>query len=178
MYSATNVKQTIGPSAMLAANIDKEVQQAQNRLLARLEPLLDDTGAMLRLIGPEVLASRGDNYTRHLIHADEMGRYSVMLLVWHPGHHTPVHAHKTWCVYKVLQGTLSEHQYTFDSRTGRVRSSAWATRQTGYVSSASAGLSTIHRLSNDTNSVAVSLHIYGVDGERIATHVNLLMHES
>lgn len=178
MYSATNVKQAIGPATTLAANIDKEVLQAQKRLLARLEPLLDDTGAMLRLLDPEVLALPEENYTRHLIHADEMGRYAVVLLVWHPGHHTPVHAHKTWCVYKVLQGTLSERQYTFDSRTGRVRSSAWATRQTGYVSSASSGLSTVHRLSNDTNSIAISLHIYGVDGERIGTHVNLLMHES
>ena len=38
-----------------------------------------------------------------------------------------------------------------------------------------AGRSGIHRLGNASDAPAVSLHIYGVEGSQIATHVNDLL---
>ncbi|CFN60358.1 Predicted metal-dependent enzyme of the double-stranded beta helix superfamily [Bordetella pertussis] len=35
-----------------------------------------------------------------------------------------------------------------------------------------AGLDAIHRLRNVGAGTAISLHVYGVEGDRVATHVN------
>jgi hypothetical protein len=43
------------------------------------------------------------------------------------------------------------------------------------VSFVRAGRGGIHRLGNASDAPAVSLHIYGVEGSQIATHVNDLL---
>jgi hypothetical protein len=50
-------------------------------------------------------------------------------------------------------------------------------RAAGAVSYVDAGRGAIHRLGNpaDATERAISLHIYGVAGEQIATHVNDLL---
>ncbi|WP_322032943.1 cysteine dioxygenase family protein [Paraburkholderia sp. J76] len=113
-----------------------------------------------------------DTYRRHVIATDSRGRYTVAALVWQPGHASPIHAHHTWCGYAVLDGTLTETLYAWDeARQGAdvVRSHP---RASGAVAFGGRGRAGIHRLSNGSGAQAVSLHVYGVAAEHIATQVN------
>ncbi|MFC4705303.1 MULTISPECIES: cysteine dioxygenase family protein [Paraburkholderia] len=113
-----------------------------------------------------------EKYRRHLIAADPLGRYAVASLVWQPGQASPIHAHHTWCGYAVLEGTLTEKLYAWDE----VRQGADVVRAhpraAGAISFGGRGRANIHRLSNESASTCVSLHVYGVSGEQFATHVN------
>jgi predicted metal-dependent enzyme (double-stranded beta helix superfamily) len=113
-----------------------------------------------------------DTYRRHLIATDSRGRYTVAALVWQNGQASPIHAHQTWCGYAVVEGTLTETLYAWDEvRQGAdvVRSHP---RASGALAFAGRGRANIHRLSNGSGAQAVSLHIYGVPGEEIASRVN------
>lgn len=111
-------------------------------------------------------------YRRHVIAADPEGRYAVAALVWQPGQASPVHAHRTWCGYAVLEGTLDETLYAWDAARGSAAPLRAHPRAPGAVSFGGRGRGGIHRLSNAGDTAAVSLHVYGVDAARMATHVN------
>ena len=123
-------------------------------------------------LSPEHLAPQSDCYARHLIHADQRGRYTVLSLVWSPGQFSPVHAHHTWCAYAVCAGMLTENLYRHEAETGTATLLRTAVRHAGYGGTAEAGLEQIHRLGNAGNEIAVSLHVYGVEASRISTGVN------
>lgn len=113
-----------------------------------------------------------DTYRRHLLAADPHGRYAVAALVWQPGQASPVHAHHTWCGYAVLDGELRETIFEWNGARQCASVARHHERAPGAVSFVRGGRGGIHRLGNDGEATAVSLHIYGVPGARLATHVN------
>ncbi|HKT95762.1 MAG TPA: cysteine dioxygenase family protein [Paraburkholderia sp.] len=113
-----------------------------------------------------------EQYRRHLIAADPLGRYALASLVWQPGHASPIHAHHTWCGYAVLEGTLTETLYAWDEARQGADVVRTHPRAAGAVSFGGRGRTNIHRLSNGGTGTCVSLHVYGVSAQRIATHVN------
>jgi predicted metal-dependent enzyme (double-stranded beta helix superfamily) len=114
-------------------------------------------------------------YRRHLLAADPHGRYALVSLVWQPGQVSPVHAHHTWCGYAVIDGTLTETVYSWDEAAGCASETRTHPRHCGAVSYTRAGTTGIHRLGNRSATPAISLHLYGVPGSHIATHVNDLV---
>jgi len=147
------------------------VRQALNRVL---------TSALL----PGVVASllnlprAEQTYSRHVLHADPQGRFTVVALVWPPGQSSPVHAHYTWCAYRVLSGVLTETHYAWDAAGGHAYTFNSISRTAGQSVCGHAGLELIHRLGNasrDDSEPAVSLHVYGIDSERVSTHVNRVL---
>ncbi len=112
------------------------------------------------------------SYTRHILHADPAGRFTVVALVWGPQHSSPVHAHHTWCAYRVLMGALSESHFEWDATQQKAYLFNKVKRQAGQSVCGNAGLELIHRLGNETAQRAVSIHVYGVDADSISTHVN------
>jgi predicted metal-dependent enzyme (double-stranded beta helix superfamily) len=116
-------------------------------------------------------------YRRHLLIADPRGRYAVAALVWQPGQASPVHGHHTWCAYAVIEGTLSETLFTWDTDAHRAVETRRHERAMGAVSFVAAGRGGIHRLGNAAGErrQAISIHIYGVTGAQISTHVNDLL---
>jgi predicted metal-dependent enzyme (double-stranded beta helix superfamily) len=127
------------------------------------------------LLTPAQREGAANAYRRHLLIADPQGRYAAAALVWQSGQASPVHGHHTWCGYAVLDGTLSETLYTCDERSGCAIPSRTQLREAGALSYVRAGLTAVHRLANTGTRPAVSLHVYGVSAERIATHVNRLV---
>ena len=116
-----------------------------------------------------------DHYTRHLLHGDARGRFAIVSIVWLPGQCTPVHDHSTWCGYAVVEGSLQENGYLWMAACSAVRSSGSAERPAGYASFGHAGVEGVHRLGNRSTEPAISVHVYGVDAPRIATHVNRVL---
>ncbi|HEX3637387.1 MAG TPA: cysteine dioxygenase family protein [Paraburkholderia sp.] len=126
---------------------------------------------------PDLLTSAqregsAENYRRHLLAADPHGRYAIAALVWLPRQASPVHAHHTWCGYAVLDGTLSETVFEWNGARHCASATRTQARHAGAVSFVRGGRGGIHRLGNCSDAPAVSLHIYGVAGAQIATHVN------
>lgn len=127
------------------------------------------------LLTPAQRESAPDRYRRHLLAADPRGRYAIAALVWLPHQASPVHAHHTWCGYAVLDGVLSETLFTWDDTRHRASETRTQRREAGAISFVRGGRGGIHQLGNrgaHGDRAAVSLHIYGVSGAQIGTHVN------
>lgn len=137
---------------------------------------LAEAAAAPALLAPAQREGASDIYRRHLLAADPHGRYAIAALVWMPGQASPIHAHRTWCGYVVLDGALTETVYTWNAAQQCASETRTHPRASGAVSFVQAGRGGIHRLGNASDAPAVSLHVYGVEGSQIATHVNDLLH--
>jgi predicted metal-dependent enzyme (double-stranded beta helix superfamily) len=114
-------------------------------------------------------------YARHVLYSDPFRRFTVLAIVWGPGQFSPPHAHHTWCAYAVYDGPLHETGYVLASSGTRAKAICTAVRNPGYSCFAGAGLDQIHRLGNAGTTPAISIHVYGVERERVATHVNRVL---
>lgn len=141
----------------------------------RVRAALAEAAATPDLLTPAQREGAPTTYRRHLLAADPQGRYAIAALVWMPGHASPVHAHHTWCGYAVLDGTLTESVYQWNDAEGCASETRQHPRAAGAVSFTRAGHAGIHRLLNTSGAPAVSIHLYGVAGEHISTHVNDLV---
>lgn len=110
-------------------------------------------------------------YARHLIYADPQQQFSILALVWAPGQASPIHAHLTWCSVAVYQGTLTETFYAMAPGRNAPVEARCEIRNAGSTSFDSAGHA-IHALANLSQADAISLHVYGVGSEQVATGIN------
>ena len=147
------------------------IRQALNRSLTpSLVPVV--SAALLNLPRAEY------TYTRQVLHADPKGRFTVVAIIWPARQFSPVHSHYTWCAYRVLSGVLTETHYAWDAAAGHAYPFNSIARISGQSACGHAGLEMIHRLGNaahDDAEPAVSLHVYGIDSERVASHVNRVL---
>jgi predicted metal-dependent enzyme (double-stranded beta helix superfamily) len=133
---------------------------------------LAEAAANPELLSPAQREGSAESYRRHLLAADPHGRYAIAALVWLQQQASPVHAHHTWCGYAVIEGALSETVFEWNGAQHCASATRTQARNTGAVSFVRGGKGGIHQLGNCSDAPAVSLHIYGVPGARIATHVN------
>jgi predicted metal-dependent enzyme (double-stranded beta helix superfamily) len=131
----------------------------------------DPGQALDTLLADNACPARG-GYTRHVAYADPLGQFTIVYLIWPPGQFSPVHGHRTWCAYRVVKGELSETLYQWNRDRQCARALRDARRQPGDIVTAAPGLEHIHRLGNASGDVAVSMHVYGIDEQAIATGVN------
>ena len=116
---------------------------------------------------PDLLSEdqrQGDptTYRAQLLHAAEDGAWSLIGLVWLPGQVTPIHDHLCWCVVGVHEGGEFETRYALSDDGTYLIETASAHAGVGDVS----GLmppGDIHRVRNDSDQMAISLHVYGAD---------------
>lgn len=140
-----------------------------------LRAALAEAAAAPGLLTPAQRESGAAGYRRHLLAADPAGRYAVVSLVWEPGQWSPVHGHHAWCGYAVLEGKLTEIVYRWSDAACCAIDARRRARPMGAVSYVCAGRDAIHRLGHagaKTDAPAISLHVYGVAGKQVATHVN------
>ncbi|MGF6967063.1 putative metal-dependent enzyme (double-stranded beta helix superfamily) [Paraburkholderia sp. WC7.3g] len=148
-------------------------EPSHSTFFARIMRLaLAEAAADPSLLAPMQREGAAGSYRRHLLVADPQGRYAIAALVWQPGQASPVHAHHTWCGYAVVEGKLSETIFEWDNVRQCASTLRALARKHGAVSFVRSGRAAIHRLGNCSDAPAVSLHIYGVEGARIGTHVN------
>jgi 3-mercaptopropionate dioxygenase len=120
------------------------------------------------LPAPDVLSEEQrlgspDDYQGHTLYVEPDGSFSIVALVWRPGQVTRIHDHTTWCVFGVIQGT--EHEDLFDSDLNVLGSSD---NRVGDVSGF-APPGDIHRVHNNADNTAISIHIYGTDVTRLGS---------
>lgn len=132
----------------------------------------------------EYRGSNPEHYEQHIVHVHSGGKYSVVALVWLPGQATPVHDHRCWCVVGVLEGLEHETRYSLRrsarSRLASLADSADEWLEAGApVRNASGSVSVlvppeenIHQVVNGSDTLAVSIHVYGADIGVLGTSIN------
>jgi predicted metal-dependent enzyme (double-stranded beta helix superfamily) len=135
----------------------------------RLAPLLAVDG----WLAPEHQRGSRDGYRQHLLHVSESRRLSVVALVWLPGQRTPIHDHVSWCVVGVYRGLEDETRFRLVERNGerrllpvdRVQAPA------GHVEALVPPAENIHSVAAVGNRKTISIHVYGVDIERLGSSI-------
>lgn len=154
-------------------------RKVESAVYLPLPNLLDQLGSLLREGVPLIdeltdLQREGspEKYTRNVLYADPLGRFTVMALIWRQGQFTPVHGHWTWCGYSVLCGEMEEENFAWNSGARIARPKDRVTRSLHCAVVSPPGLDDIHRLGNVASRTAISLHVYGVDSLSVATRIN------
>ncbi|HEY1541988.1 MAG TPA: cysteine dioxygenase family protein [Xanthobacteraceae bacterium] len=164
-----------GPLRELARIVERACDGPPSRMAGRIAPALSAAAAEPGLLAAGQCQARTDTYARHVLYGDPAGRFTVLALVWGTSQFSPPHAHHAWCAYAVRAGVLDETLFAYDAAAGMARPVRTATRTAGYACFAHGGLDQIHRLGNAGVAPAISIHVYGVGRERIATDVNRLV---
>ncbi|MFI0372836.1 cysteine dioxygenase [Actinomadura sp. 1N219] len=120
------------------------------------------------LLTPDQLTGEPGTFRSHRLHVEPDGSFSMVAIVWQPGAVTLVHDHVTWCVFGTLTGVEYEDLYTLSEDGTALIEVGSNHAPTGEVSGF-APPGDIHRVRNDSDTVAVSLHIYGTDLNRIGS---------
>ncbi len=157
---------TLAPLRDFVTTVTRRVEQTADE--ARLLP--DVRKALARLVGrddwlPDELAQPHPQfYRQYLLHADPLGRFSVVSFVWGPGQATPIHDHTVWGLIGMLRGAEWSQAYARDA-DGRLQPQGEPLRlEPGQVEAVSPTLGDIHRVSNAFDDrVSVSIHVYGAN---------------
>lgn len=165
-------REVAGLSAAIVQACLGEADLVPYRVRLALNQALDAVTAE-RLVG-QLLAMpySAQSYTRHILHADPAGMFTVVALRWDLNQASPVHAHYTWCAYRVLCGVLTESHFGWDRSIEQAYLFNRTARTAGQSVCGHGGMDFIHRLGNEQAQTAVSIHVYGIDSARISSHVN------
>ncbi len=128
------------------------------------------------LLAPEHRRTLPDHYSANLVMVAPSGAFSVVALVWQPGQFTPIHDHICWCVVGVLEGSERETRYHLlrdDSGERWLRTDGEDMMVPGMTCALVPPAENIHCVRNAGDSLAISLHIYGADLEKVATHSSI-----
>lgn len=160
----------------LAHRIGEAVALAPGPMGTEVETALREATAEAGWLPPDRRRASHEHYARHVIYADPDDRFSILAIVWDRGQMSPIHAHHCWCAVGVYQGLLTETHYRENAAGEPPVEIGSGRRPAGAASFAPAGAG-IHRIANYSGVLAVSLHVYGVAGDRISTGVNRLVAE-
>jgi predicted metal-dependent enzyme (double-stranded beta helix superfamily) len=153
---------------LVATEADPQVVAA--RAAELLTPALDDD----TLLTARHREPFDDRYRQHIVHVHPEGRYSVVALVWRPGHATPVHDHRCWCVVGVWRGIERETTYDLQAADGlewlAVRDTT--TSRPGDVSVLVPPDEDIHLVENAGEELAISVHVYGANIALLGSSIN------
>ncbi len=108
----------------------------------------------------EYATSRSDRYAQYLLHCDPLERFSMVSFVWGPGQRTPVHNHTVWGLVGQLRGSEQAEEYELleglPAGTGKS-----AVMTPGDVDAVSPTIGDWHRVTNCSDDVSISIHVYG-----------------
>jgi|GEM_PF-4135343 len=102
-------------------------------------------------------------YGRELMYLDPAKRFTILVLRWLPGAATRIHGHNAWGVVGVHSGNLTIRCYDLLDDTSLVSQTMQVVGSAGDVSIVGPAPKGIHAISNETDSEAYSVHIYGMD---------------
>jgi 3-mercaptopropionate dioxygenase len=140
-------------------------------LVARLlEPLVSHRGWLAAETSVPV---PGKPYSQYLLHLSPDCGWSLVSFVWPAGSSTPVHDHGCWGVVGVYQGEETEIGFLVagDREAGPVTLEPGSSRtmRPGDVATLLPP-DDVHRVSNEGDGTAISIHVYGSDIGRMRRH--------
>ncbi len=155
----------------MVARLDKVVAGPRKQLAFGVSTALAECVTERNWIARGQLAAGNEQYVRHILHSDPGGRFSVVAIVWRPGQRSSVHAHYTWSGAAVYCGELTETIYRVSRGTAPPVPVSNIRRRAGDFTF-HWPLNEIHQVGNEGAETAISIHVYGVGCEWLATGVN------
>jgi predicted metal-dependent enzyme (double-stranded beta helix superfamily) len=150
-------------------------RHASPRIAEGLRGLLTNRRLSLEHLLPLSTAKKSyaDGFRRHLLYRDTEERFSIQAIVWGPQQASPIHDHLAWCVAGLFQGEQQETIYQLlpDEKTRRLVSIESERKGPGDVTHFAAHRSNIHRVENVGRDFAVSIHVYGIDVQKVGSSV-------
>ena len=157
------------PFAAFVAHAEAHLDDP-NAIADRLAALLREPG----WLAPEHQLPGVDTYRQHLLHVSPTRRMSVVALVWLPGQHTPIHDHVSWCVVGVYRGVEQEIRYRLVEASGRqyLEPAGSVLARPGHVEALVPPAEDIHAVTAAGTEMAVSIHVYGADIEKLGSSIH------
>ena len=152
----------IAPLNLFVAEMTKllSVSRTEELILAEGKLLL---GALVSSDGwlpPRHAKALPDKYAQYLLYCDPSERFSIVSFVWGPGQSTPIHDHTIWGLVGVLCGAERCDEYMFQN--GSVHSLDDSHMMyPGQVEAVSPTIGDWHGVSNASDGVSISIHVYG-----------------
>ena len=113
-------------------------------------------------------------YQQYLLHADPLGRFSVISFVWGPGQATPIHDHTVWGLIGMLRGAEESQAFARDASERWVAQGKPRALAPGEVDAVSPRIGDVHRVRNTlADQVSISIHVYGADIGKVQRSVYL-----
>jgi predicted metal-dependent enzyme (double-stranded beta helix superfamily) len=112
-------------------------------------------------------------YRQDVVYIAPDRRWSIVALTWGPGAQTPIHDHAGWCAVGVYEGVEHETCYRLAGDADRrylVEAGSRSLEPGLGVAMAPDGTD-IHRVGNYSREVTLSIHVYGMDIERVGTSI-------
>ncbi len=139
---------------------------------ARVASLLPQLLATPNLLTPEQRSLPPQGYGRHHLFICPDEAFSVLAAVWPAGIVSPIHDHMTWCALGVYEGLVRETRYVPAGAAGDDAMAVSVTDLTaGDVAHLPVDAPDIHCMHNPTDDVAISIHVYAGDAEKLGPNV-------
>jgi len=142
---------------------------AQRQDFAELEETLHVRLRKPTWLRPEHRVGDPASYMRHVLYIDPGDSFVITAITWLPGQISPMHGHQVWCMYGVVEGDLTEEQFS-----DKLDLQKKVVYRSGQIADADLDQTRVHRVSNRGISRVVSLHLYGVAADKLTTGINRL----
>jgi predicted metal-dependent enzyme (double-stranded beta helix superfamily) len=110
-------------------------------------------------------------YQQFLLHADPLGRFSVVSFVWGPGQKTPIHDHCIWGLIGMLRGMEKGQRYKQLPSGELIMDGPETFLRQGDIEAVSPAIGDIHVVSNAIpDHASISIHIYGANIGAVKRH--------
>lgn len=150
-------------------------RHAPQQIAAGLRDLLKNKNLSVDHLLPFSIDKRAlnDGFRRHLLYRDSEERFSIQAIVWGPQQASPIHDHLAWCVAGLYQGEQHETIYELLPlrKTQCLVPVKRERKRPGDVTHFVGNRSNIHRVENVGQQFAVSIHVYGVDVQKVGSSV-------
>ena len=140
---------------------------AEHQDFAELEETLHIALRKPTWLRPEHRVGDPNGYMRHLLYIDPGDSFVITAITWLPGQVSAMHAHQVWCLYGIVEGDLTEEQFS-DSLELQKK----VTYRPGELAERDVDQKMVHRVSNRGIARVVSLHLYGVSADKLTTGIN------
>ena len=142
---------------------------AEHQDFAELEETLHVALRKPTWLRPEHRVGDPASYMRHLLYIDPEDAFVITAITWLPGQVSPLHGHQVWCMFGIVEGDLTEEQFTPKLELERK-----VVYRSGELARPDLDQQGVHRVSNRGIARVVSLHLYGVGADRLTTGINRL----
>jgi predicted metal-dependent enzyme (double-stranded beta helix superfamily) len=164
-------------SATAASPAFAAFARTADRLVGKPHAVAAHLGQLLRRddwLAPEDRAPGTDAYRRHLLHVSPCRGLSIASLVWLPGQTTPVHDHVSWCVVGVYRGVEREERFDLveSGASRRLQPARTVFASRGHVEVLVPPGGDIHTVTAAGREMAISIHVYGADLERLGSSIH------
>ena len=141
-------------------------------LLPQGRALLADLVAHDDWLPPACAQPHPEHYQQYLLHADALGRFSVVSFVWGPGQQTPIHDHTVWGLIGMLRGSETSQRFVQDAQLRWQAEGAPTHLLPGDVEVVCPPDHDVHQVRNVFDDrVSISILVYGANIGGVRRHV-------